>query len=631
MTGFQYRVLYFIFWILGMSYLSYAQVDTFAQLPIHELTVPPLRTQSLGGNTQIWTTAQLQQSAANSVAELLQQEGNVYIKNYGAGSLATSSIRGGSAGHTLVLWNGLPIQSPMLGLLDLSLLPIGLMEEVQLQKGGHTSAWGSGAVGGLLALNNSFDQRDTNVVVQLHSRIGSFGLQQYQAKIAFGNKRFRVESKWFDQQTQNDFPFQAAPTLPITRQTNAAFRQRHWIQSLHLNLTDRQQLSAYFWQQTTARQLPPTITQTRSLANQQDEANRLFLQWHKVEQRGFLQAKTALFIEDLVYRNPIAKLVAASNFRTWLNEISKEYQWNNDHRTAFGGTHQLTEARTESYADGVQEQRLAFWANHTFSSEQWRFQIAARQEWIDGERVPFVPSVSAEYQLLNAVLLKAKASRNYRLATLNDRYWQPGGNPNLQAENGWSQEASVIWNQRNNTHFFTTESTVFNRQIDNWILWIPLEGQPFWSANNIASVWSRGLEQQLKWQWRTNALQLNHQLSYSYIQSTNQIALERPRLAKNEQLIYTPIHQAQAQIECLWKHFAFRYQHTFVGETRGINETISAYQLGQSSLQYHWSQGDHQVRFFTHIYNLWNADYFIVERRPMPNRNYTIGINYTFN
>lgn len=617
--------------MLSMSYLVDAQIDTFAQLPVYELTASPLRTQSIGGHTQIWTTEQLQQSAANTVAELLQQEGNVYIKNYGAGSLATSSIRGGSAGQTLVLWNGLPIQSPMLGLLDLSLLPIGLMEEVQLQKGGHTSAWGSGAVGGLLALNNSTFQRDTHTIVQLQHRIGSFGLQQQQAKIALGNKRFRLESKWFDQQALNDFPFQAAPTLPTQRQKNAAFRQRHWLQSLHFHLSDRQQLSAHFWQQTNTRQIPPTITQSRSLANQQDEANRFFLQWHKVEKKGFLEAKTALFVEDLVYKNPISQLVAASSFRTWLYELSKEHQWDKQHRTAFGGTYNRTEAKAEAYANGVQEQRLAFWLNHTFSSGQWRWQIGLRQEWIDGERVPFVPSLNADYQLFNNLSLKAKVSRNYRFATLNDRYWQPGGNPDLKAESGWSQEASIVYRHQTKAHFFATESTLFNRQIDNWILWIPLDNQSFWSANNIASVWSRGLEQQLKWSWETEAFQFTNQLSYSYVRSTNQIALERPRLAKNEQLIYTPVHQLQAQIEWFWKCFSLRYQHTFADETRGVNETLAAYQLGQSSFSYHYSKDNHQIQFFTHIYNVWNTDYAIVERRPMPGRNYVVGVHYSFN
>jgi len=70
------------------------------------------------------------------------------------GSIATSAIRGASAGHTVVVWNGLALQSPMLGLLDLSMLPSGLVDEVSIQYGGQSTLWGSGAIGGVIHLNN---------------------------------------------------------------------------------------------------------------------------------------------------------------------------------------------------------------------------------------------------------------------------------------------------------------------------------------------------------------------------------------------------------------------------------------------------------------------------------------------
>ena len=113
-----------------------------------------------GAITQSWSTTNLEKLPATNLAELLAQEAGVYIKSYGLGSLATSSVRGGSAGHTLVLWNGIPIQSPMLGLLDLSLLPISFSESISLQKGGNGANWGSGAIGGTISLKNETDYQN---------------------------------------------------------------------------------------------------------------------------------------------------------------------------------------------------------------------------------------------------------------------------------------------------------------------------------------------------------------------------------------------------------------------------------------------------------------------------------------
>ena len=57
------------------------------------------------------------------------------LKNYGPGQLATIALRGTSAQHTAVLWNGLNIMLPTLGQNDFALLPVGATTRVSLQPG----------------------------------------------------------------------------------------------------------------------------------------------------------------------------------------------------------------------------------------------------------------------------------------------------------------------------------------------------------------------------------------------------------------------------------------------------------------------------------------------------------------
>jgi outer membrane cobalamin receptor len=58
-------------------------------------------------------------SASISLTDLLEKSGGVYIKDNGAGRLATISIRGTSASQNNVFWNGLSLNSPTLALFDL--------------------------------------------------------------------------------------------------------------------------------------------------------------------------------------------------------------------------------------------------------------------------------------------------------------------------------------------------------------------------------------------------------------------------------------------------------------------------------------------------------------------------------
>ena len=148
----------------------------------------------------------IQQLGLQNIGEWLAQETGVYVRQYGTGSLATSSIRGGSAGHTLVLWNGIPIQSPMLGQLDLSLLSIHAGDEVSVSPGGHSSLWGSGAIGGIVSLNANSDHYRP-FAARVITQVGQFGLWQQSGSLTFKAQKFSGKTAFTHLQTDNDFDY----------------------------------------------------------------------------------------------------------------------------------------------------------------------------------------------------------------------------------------------------------------------------------------------------------------------------------------------------------------------------------------------------------------------------------------
>ena len=90
------------------------------------------------------------------------------------------------------------------------------------------------------------------------------------------------------------------------------------------------------------------------------------------------------------------------------------------------------------------------------------------------------------------LIFAPKASKDFRIPTINDRFWSPGGVENLLPESGFSQEIGAKLH-KNTTQFTSSfDATLFNRNIDNWILWLPNAG--YWSPRNILLVWSRGME-----------------------------------------------------------------------------------------------------------------------------------------
>ncbi|NUQ12215.1 MAG: TonB-dependent receptor [Gemmatimonadaceae bacterium] len=324
-------------------------------------------------------------------------------------------------------------------------------------------------------------------------------------------------------------------------------------------------------------------------------------------------------------------LESRSRFRTLFAEMTAQRQWGRWHHFFAGNTHTYTQAWSAGYRENTpSEYRTALFASWKYHREKFSSQASLRKEMADGKFLPVLPALGIDWQFHPSLTLKGKISRNYRLPTLNDRFWMPGGNPALLPESGWSQELALAHKMERRNLKIEISITVFNRNIDDWILWSPREGQSFWSANNITRVWSRGLEPRFSVAWAFKDVHLTWKGGYDYIRSTNQVALENPKMEKGDQLIYTPVHQAFSVFSLEWKALYLAYQHACTGPADGINEALNAFQTGHVRLQYSGSIQKYKGTIFFNIYNIWDADYLVVERRPMPGIHFHAGIHLIF-
>lgn len=616
-----------VFLLLCLPVLSRAQVDTTLILPLVEIATTPPRTQSIGGHTQSWTTAELQPQRHNNLADWLSRAGGLFIKSYGSGSIATTSIRGGSAAHTSVLWNGLPIQSPMLGQLDFSLFPLAFADRIQLFYGGNSAAWGSGAIGGLISLDNTAPA-DSCTHISLRSSLGSFGFFDQQAQLSFSKGQWASQTRLFYRRADNDFSYRLRPDLPEKTQTHATLEQKGLLQSLYWQPTLRQQLTLHLWLQGADREIPPTTVQNQSQATQADEFMRSLLHWKLVAGQTIWQARLGFIRESIDYQDDLILLRALTRFRTMYGEVEGQWAWAGGARLHFGLNHNFITASADAYATDPQQNRTAAFLSYRYRWKIWLVQVNLRQEMVDNRLLSPVPGLGLDIQVHPQILAQFKISRNYRLPTLNDLYWQPGGNPELLPESGWSQEAGL---QVQLPAGIGYQVTAFNRLINNWILWSKAPDQPFWSSNNIARVWSRGVEQRLQWHRTIKKWRLNLQAGYDYICSTNEIALDQPKLEKGSQLVYVPRHQAFASLSLHWGGLELQYRHTYTGRVSSLNSgELAAYQLGDTGLYYQLPGKKWPVQSFFQVNNLWDTNYRVIERQAMPGRHFQVGLQLEF-
>jgi iron complex outermembrane receptor protein len=607
-----------------------AQADTTLLLPEAVVSGQQLRTDFVGQSTTRWDSADMSRHVAQSLPDLLERETGVFVKSYGLGSSATTSIRGGSAGHTAVTWNGLPLQSPMLGQLDFSLMPMLFVDEVSLQRGGNTASWGSGAVGGTIGLETaplSYDGLEASIQTVL----GSFGRWDQQMGVKLKSGKWGFNTRLFHREAQNDFTYELT-NGNRRAQTNAAFRQQGILQEAYWQPNDQHQLSLSAWWQTTERELPPTTTQNLSLASQRDSTLRTALRWRYLGRKSVWNLRLGWFWEAIDFRDDLIRLRALSHFHTLVGEIEGAWQFGEGTAVQAGLFYNYNIALADGYGDTQPEQQQqAIFASIRQVWGKWSLQASARQAGFDGALVPFVPALGVEMQALDWLVLKGSMRRNFRLPTLNDLYWNPGGNPDLQPEEGWSMEGGFELSLPAVKGHFRYSATAFDRWVDNWILWGVSEGQNFFSANNLTEVHSRGLEQRISWSWKADDWSLQLSGGYDYIRSTNEVAIEQPRLAAGEPLAYTPEHQGFALLELGCRKLQLSYQHRWVGEVRTLNKNwLPGYEVAYCQGRYPLYWKDWRLDLFARADNLWGTSYRILEGRPMPGRNYQMGVNLFF-
>lgn len=618
------RFAIFIFLMLA-SARALAQVDTSFVLETVSVMASRFRHTPVGYQSITLDSNRLQQIPSLSIADLLQQNTGIFIKSYGLGSLATSSIRGASAQHTAVVWNGFPIQSPMLGQLDLALLPASFLDEVQVQYGGNGALWGSGAVGGVLQLNNKLPYNQ-GWQFRWNSQIGSFSQWHQDVKINFSNKKIAHSTRILYQSAKNDFPYRVTSNASAQRQQNAGFQQVAILQDNRVQLNPNQSLSFRIWVSQAEQKIPPTTTQNFSIAKQDNGFLRATVDWQFTKNQWIAQIRMGVFYDDIHYRDSIAGINSPSHSWTSISEAEAQWNLNAQHRLHIGINHTFAKGEADGYPEGQGQRQSALFAAYRWQVSTWRSQLSLRQGFANHD---LIPSFGLEHDITKWILIKANITKNFRLPTLNDLYWQPGGNPSLQPENGWAEELTAQTHWKSKYWRFSYSIIGFNRNVDNWILWIP--GNTFWSPQNISQVWSRGIEQRLNWKLETRNWKLELSGGYDWIRSTQERAANEVNV--NKQLIYVPIHQAFGRLSFIWQALQISYQHQYTGSvfTRSDNlASLPDYQLGFLNGRYGREFSSFKGSLFLQINNLWNIEYRVIERRRMPGQNFQLGVTLDF-
>jgi outer membrane cobalamin receptor len=580
----------------------------------------------------------LMPNISSDLSTILSQYSTIFIKSYGSGSLSTPSFRGTSAHHTQVEWNGITLNSPMLGQTDLSQLPVSQFDAIEILYGGASIFSSGGAFGGIVNLTTTPDWNN-RLNLLLAQSLASFGTYNTVLSAAAGTDKFQSITKANFTTSENNFKYYDDNLDSVRELTNGSWYQYGLSEDLFFRFKEKHFLSVKAWYSHDFREIPPNMTYLGPSYsdNQENESLRSLAEYKFLEKRYNITVRSAFIDDYLRYRNDT--MDARHRYYSSINRI--RFNWL--------GTKNLTIKPGLDFtydwvhSDAYEELKTRMLTG-LFGEVVWvagknvKVSLVLREDVVDGSLMPFIFAGGAEYRPVLAWnwSFSANISRNYRVPTLNDKYWSVSGNPDLQPEESVTAEAGSVFNyQTRNGRFFTEgQLTGYYSWIDNLIIWQPVPGNSFlWSPVNLKTVHARGLEAGLNLKYKNGPWEAAVNTNYNFCRSTNEDSGGGEGSQDGKQLIYIPVNTLNATLNAGWKSFYLSYNFLYTSRryTGTDNETyMPGYNLSNIFLGKNMHMDNFVLSLQLEINNLFDLDYQSIANRPMPGRNYAVTLRGGF-
>lgn len=554
----------------------------------------------------------VQEKSGSSLTDLLRYNSNIYFKENGYGMVSSASFRGTNAQQTAVVWNGININSQLTGQTDFNTLIPGNYGDVVVRSGGGSVQYGSGAVGGVILLNDSFRFND-GWKNSLQTSYGSFNTSKLAFNTSLGKEKTSLQIGVNHIASDNDYKYLGTDL----RNENGAYDQLNINANVGFILSDQQILKVYHNTFNGDRDFSGTLTAPAN-ENYRDLNHRSLIELSSFNERKIARLKVGHLYERYRYfPNNQREEFSFGQANTLLANYDYKYQLNKitlngiiDFSSIWAKGTSIENAQ-RSFVSGT------FLFSHELS-DKLNYGVNLRQEVVSDYQNPFLFSLNSSYKVAKNYIININGSKNHRVPTFNDLYWSgagASGNLEVLPETSWQVEIGQTIEVKN----IALSLNAYSITTDNLIQWRP-NTQGVWMAMNVQDVSQYGMELGFDWKRKWGNQELVWESEYAYTKSID-------NTTKN-QFLYVPEHMLRSNLAYQYKKLVAFYQFLYNGSvytTTDNSDSLSSYTVGNIGLDYHWPNIS-GIKFILglKVNNLFNKNYQNVAYRPMPNRNFQL-------
>lgn len=460
----------------------------------------------IGAISEVITSAEIEQSGAESLGGVLARESGFTVNDTFAGSEVT--FQGLPSKFTTVLIDGQRVPGHIFERIDFSQLPMANIERVEIIRGPQAAAYGSDSAGVVV---NLITKQGTGTHGSLTLGLGSLGYNHQHLSLNGGDSRqnwlFAFERRLRERYDLNNF----APDTD-----GDSFRQHDFLgkyQRLFGNDRLTFQFDSFTEDATGISFAPPDQLRMNETFTRRIQGT-ISYDWDLGKNRS---------------------LEFAHNYGTYYHNLHRFYAGYEDSSavdTGFKDTLQDTHLNFQQYkknfvfnagaernwdrlesdrigANGVAqaEELAAYTTLEYYRGKRWIFTGALRLDAHDlfGEEVS--PKVSAQYKLGHEATLTAAVGRGQRFPSLRERYYEFAspfgysviGNANLEPETAWSYNLDY---DRSTKHGYV-KLGAFRHDISDMIVFSQIQDNPqVFQTENVGHARSAGLQLASERRWR---------------------------------------------------------------------------------------------------------------------------------
>ena len=560
---------------------------------------------------------------------------SVFIKSYGLpSSLQTIAINGLGSEHTLILIDGIKINSFQNSTIDLSTISLESIERIEIINNGLSSIYGSDAIGGVVNLiSRTPYYKSTNNILSAKGSLslGSFNTNRNSLSLNTNIEGLSTELNFLREQSDGNYEYyfdSGKGTIKKQRQ-RSAYRLLELSHNSQFVINSKNRIKILNIYSKNFRQIPGLETGTPPYESSQDEKNlnNLISFEHSF-------TKNSIFKLSFNYQNNLMKYELKPLINSYYKNLV--YSINTDYVFDFYKTKNLlgysfTNASIQSNeleAFAKRNQQSIYFSSRIPFSEKFILYTSSRGDYFsDLNKYVFTHQAGINIKPFDdyEFRIKSNIGKNFRTPTFNDLYWKGSGNRELKPETSINKEISLMYELY--LYFnFLIEFSYTNISAKNKIVWTP-QRNFIWKPENISNSVSNSYLATLSLTNSIKNINLKYDFSFNYVESRKTSSNYQNDPTKDKFFPYIPIESIKQSLFIEFRSISINLFHTYYGKRfsdfenkkllRPINLldgniTISSTLFGINNL----------LKF--EINNITNTDYQIISGYPMPLRNFNL-------